>query len=350
MKNIGLTIRTIENFNDQIYSSGIDQNIMILYNYLKILSCVRFFSRDDNPESKIYECYNILNLQKLKECDYIISCGLELPANINQFIHFKNGISNTKLILCLYGSPLIYDMRDVFGDTTNNKETYDVRIYDEIWISPHFEYHIDYIKYIYHCDDIFVGPYIWEPDYIPKTLNTIITDLNIGIFEPNLFFNKSCIIPIIIADKCKNIINDCFVFCTDKLQNNSKFMKFVELTDLNKQKHIHLLGRQKFCDIMKTKCNIVVSFVDNYDLNYLFLECFYLGIPLIHNSKILKDWGYYYDGCNVLQAYQHIKNIKNNGFDKENYISKHKTILDYYSMRNPEYKDFFNKHLQLQDN
>ena len=43
MKNIGLTIRTIDNFNEQIYSSGIDQNIMILYNYLKIHSYVRFF-------------------------------------------------------------------------------------------------------------------------------------------------------------------------------------------------------------------------------------------------------------------------------------------------------------------
>jgi len=39
--------------------------------------------------------------------------------------------------------------------------------------------------------------------------------------------------------------------------------------------------------------------VENWDLNYVFLECFYLGVPLIHNSKMLKDYGYYYPDLDI---------------------------------------------------
>lgn len=344
---IGITIRTLKNFNSQIYCSGIDQNIMFLYNYLSKQPNLKviFFSGDkESIESP--ECHNINSLEKLKECNYIISCGISLSPNINKFIYFKKGLNETKLILCLYGNNIISDMPQLLKNSgvMNN---YDKIIYDEIWISSHFEFSMDYLKYIFKCNNIHIGPYIWEPDYIPKSIkNSNWEEINIGIFEPNLVYNKSCIIPIVIADKCKELINHCHVFGSKNIyDNNSKFKQFCEFSDLYKENRINFHHRQNFTNVMETKCNIVVSFVENCDLNYLYMECFYLGIPIIHNSKILKDWGYYYEGYDVSSAYEHIKNIKENGFDKQAYIKKHRAILDHYSMINPKYIEFFKSHL-----
>ena len=66
-----------------------------------------------------------------------------------------------------------------------------------------------------------------------------------------------------------------------------------------KNNKLHIEERHRFQYIMQNYCNVVISYQENWELNYLYLECFYLGIPLIHNSEILKEWGYYYpqNGC-----------------------------------------------------
>ena len=43
----------------------------------------------------------------------------------------------------------------------------------------------------------------------------------------------------------------------------------------------------------------MISYQENCELNYIYLEALYLGIPLIHNSKILENAGYYYEGINI---------------------------------------------------
>ena len=46
--------------NDQIYGSGIDQNIMILYNYLRLYSNVRLFSYDNEKVAQGRENLRLL--------------------------------------------------------------------------------------------------------------------------------------------------------------------------------------------------------------------------------------------------------------------------------------------------
>ena len=55
----------------------------------------------------------------------------------------------------------------------------------------------------------------------------------------------------------------------------------------------------------------------------------------------------YYEGYNIKNAYLHIKEIKEYGFDREKYINKHKAIIEHYSIKNKDYINFFNKHLEL---
>ena len=205
------------------------------------------------------------------------------------------------------------------------------------------------MKYIHENNNVIVCPFFWEPDYIGKPyFNTFGDNLNIGIFESNFAYNKSSFIPVIICEKSKEYINKCYVLGSKYLYDKSSlFREFANKSSLFKEKRLTFEDRHRFRYIMDNYCNVVVSFNDDCELNYLHLECFYLGIPIIHNSKILKDWGYYYPKCDVNTAVDHIKNLLKT-FDRQKYIEKHKEIVKIYSMKNQDNIDFFNKQLGIE--
>ena len=234
----------------------------------------------------------------------------------------------------------------------NKSKAIECKPYDEIWISPHFEYTIDYYKYKYKTKNVKVCPYFWDPKFleINREQVNIIGDnsrnIDIAVFEPNIYKEKACFIPIIACEFAKDYITTAKIFNSQKL-NNQSIKTFFNLSDLYKQGKLSAEQRYGFSFIMSKYCNIVLSYVENCDLNFLFSECFYLGIPLIHNSKILKDYGYYYEGCNAEQAAEHIKNIKINGFNRQEYIDKHKEVVYKYSLENSEVTGFFKERLNI---
>ena len=92
-------------------------------------------------------------------------------------------------------------------------------------------------------------------------------------------------------------------------------------------------NRNIITDIFK-KCNCIISTTQEWDLNYVFLECFYYGIPLIHNSKMLQEYGYYYPDLDINKAAEQVKEVFNT-HNTQLYIEKHKPILHKYSISNP---------------
>ena len=116
----------------------------------------------------------------------------------------------------------------------------------------------------------------------------------------------------------------------------------VNLYNLYSNRIYYLHPDKYMVHMMNKYCNVVVSFTENCDLNYLHLECLYLGIPLIHNSKMLKEYGYYYEGYDTKMASKHIENLYKNGFNKEEYIHflefLEKTLTDKGFFSAPEKK------------
>ena len=334
MVKIGITID-----NGTLFSNGISQNVIYIYYLLNSIypNDVYFISDQKTEYIKNKPFINIYNIEELKKLNIIFNIGLSIPDD------FKKKIKNsTKLIYIILGNIFITDLHAF----TSNKDTVSLgryKYFDELWILPDYEFSIDYYKYVSQNDNVFVAPFVWEPYYIKNKLDNVdMTNINVGVFEPNLTPNKSSFIPIIICEKAKDIIENAMIFGSKNLAlNNSSFKDFCKLSLLFNSGRLTCEDRHIFFEMMNKHCNVVISYVDNWDLNYLFLECFYLGIPLIHNSYILKDWGYYYPKCDVLTAVKHLENLKKNGFDREAYIEKHKEILFKYSIKNPDNINFF---------
>ena len=73
------------------------------------------------------------------------------------------------------------------------------------------------------------------------------------------------------------------------------------------------------------------------------MESLYLSLPLIHNSKLLKNYGYYYECFDVIKAAEHIGTILNE--HKKNiveYDKKNKYLLNKFSPNNPKNINIYN--------
>lgn len=345
------------------YSNGIALNVKLWYHFLqeKCGFDVSILTNDkidniDNPENYKYIYFMDLWDSSGK---IIPNYKQEKPELFDFDVVFLIGFSDTiyfsylhkhniKLIYVMLGSNYHNDISDLIRDNKFASIYYEK--FDEIWISPHFQYCQEYYKIRYKTDNVFISPYFWRNDFLIKDniIENVLTDINelkVAVFEPNIEQAKFFLIPLSICEKAHNDITKLKIFNSTKFNKNTFFNKLIVGTNLHKTNKLCVEGRHSLGYILTTYCNCVVSYVEDCDLNYVFLECFYLGVPLIHNSIMLKDYGYYYPRLNVTRGAEQIKNVIKN-HNRQQYINKHKPLLDKYSINNPLYATWVKEKLK----
>lgn len=349
---VGITIPKI----DSLYSCGITFNILLWYDFFQ--NCgfdVLFLTYDKNTVSygdyKFANFYHLWSYDEMNQCKIIENYKEKYPEIFELDIIFSIGLGDLpffkliqmegiKLIYIVLGSVYHNDVHCMIDSKFPANDINHIS-YDEIWISPHFKYCQEYYKIKWNCKKVFICPYLWRDDLLIKEsikdkILTDIKDLKVAIVEPNLEQAKNCIIPIAICEKAINHIKNIMIFNTFHLKENGFFKPYVTNMQIHKQGKVTCEKRYPLPIILSEYCNCVISYVEDCDLNYVFLECFYLGVPLIHNSPMLKDYGYYYPRLNVSKGAEQVINVVNN-HNKEEYIKKHKPLIDKYSVTNPLY-------------
>ena len=352
---IGVTCSTLV-FPDNItiYSNGHHFNVLLWYHFFEKCGFEVVFISDKEKSRQIVNCgrtYNVINYMnvfnnpeetiKQWDLDCLFIAGLTDGGLCNLMKKF-----NVYVIYSMMGNNYIHDIDTVIYDKGYNELVPERDIFDEIWVSPHFEYSIEYYKLRYGMENILVGPYIWS-DYLVKGKPTQVYNkgdkLNVAICEPNICDKKNCMIPICICEKGEQYIEKMRSYCSNKLRVNKYFVSFASSLNIHKKGKAIFNNRNIITEILNT-CNCVVSTTQEWDLNYVFLECFYFGIPLIHNSKMLEEYGYYYPDLDINKAVEQIK-IVFNTHDTKLYIEKHKPLLHKYSMDNTYYQEWVKSRL-----
>ncbi len=334
--------------NDTLFANGIDYNILLWYKFLELCGYIPYLiygSINNEVKEKYGELFDkkyriveynpteITDINKsyiFKEIEVIFFCGFY---DINLLNISKE--KNKKNIYIMMGNEYQYDVQSIIENNNNIILNYN---YDEIWISPHFEYSKDYLEIRYKTK-VVVCPYIWEPLLMEKyglkdNVKPIENTIDVAIMEPNLNYGKTCLIPISICELNEKDIDNVYVFGAHHLKENKFIQEVIMKKEIIKKGKTSFENRVPITDIISKYCNVVVSCNENWDLNYVFLECFYLGVPLVHNSEYLKDYGYYYPDLRINKTLGMFEDIKNN-FNKTDYIEKHKEVLFKYSMHNP---------------
>ena len=144
---------------------------------------------------------------------------------------------------------------------------------------------------------------------------------NIGVLESNLYYVKTCHVPMLIIEElyCNSpeLVNEAYIFGSQIMNKNKTFNCFAKDLDSVKDKKMSFEARYRLPYIIKKNfAGTIVSHQFYNGLNYLQLEAMYLGIPFVHNSDFFRDHGYYYEGYNAKdgakQLEMALKTHKNN--------------------------------------
>jgi hypothetical protein len=333
---IGITTDKI----DKLFCNGLRFNVILWYDFLEKCGYEPYFLCNTDETYKNYRFIKMSDILLITELQYVFTIGVS-KKDLYDFIK----VCNIKLIYVMLGNEYYSDTEKLCKICLEDK-SYFLDYYDEIWISPHFERSKEYYKVKYNTEKVFICPYFWKADLLleANTFNKItcntslqnLSKLNIAIVEPNLSPMKNCLIPFAICEKAHNYINKINIFCANKCKEFPMFKQMLLKSKLQKEDKLRVENRYPITEILSKYSNCVVSCVENWDLNYIYMECFYLGIPLVHNSLMLKDYGYYYPDLNISKGVDQIKYLIQH-HNRTEYIEKHKSILEKYSVNNPLY-------------
>ena len=292
--------------NKDLFFSGAIQQSLFIYQILK--SCnfdVKFYCTEKEyvyfgqPYMKTIKVEHI-NLESLKNLNLLIY----LSASFQEEDTLKLKSMNIKVVQILCGNNYMFNQEKLIFGCHKNLHTFNNSYIDEYWLLPMYTHAKTYIE-THSRKPVKILPYIWNTTFLDLWMKNnedirykIGSELNVLICEPNVNVFKTSLVPLIISEKCVDIIDKVFCLCLKNKQENFNdiFENYLKIIKTNK---LELYERLKLYDVLsqlksKNKCPFIISHQMLNDLNFLHLELFYLGYPVIHNCERMKSCGYFY--------------------------------------------------------
>ena len=209
-----------------------------------------------------------------------------------------------------------------------------------IWTADLFTRSDDlvYLQTLYPTIPIYNVPWTWTPDIVEAHRSAMKAPVwsqvyqlvppeakwSVHIAESNMSSTSSCTLPLVIMrNSCLNKqmpISQVIIHNTELLKDNQFFKENVlahcNLPDVP----YNFFGRQRIIDWINDPKSIVLSHNRFVPLKMANLEAIWVGLPLIHNSTVLRDMGcglelLYYDGNSVTGATEALNRVLYNTKD-----------------------------------
>ena len=354
---VGITIKLDRGKTFQ--SNGMLQNLYFLakaFNKIEDCECYFLYSSDFKPDL-ILEKNRCISID-----EYVMNPPFEFDIIIlggfSSRVFLKTIFANTKIIAFHCGATMMDDIfkcLDQSDSIAKNVQAVPINV-DEIWTLPHHSKNITYLSTLYDNKNAKIVPYVWDSSFIDlqltgngyKSIHDFRNDFLskplecINIYEPNNTFCKTCLIPLSIAVEQRRHghqpLKSCRIFCAEKIAKNNYFNEKCRILGILSSKEYYRFSRRlAFVSSLRNYGlnSIVVSHQLNCELNNLYFDCLYLGIPLLHNSSMLSEYGYFYPDSDIKTAAERIDHIVRNHHDKfKEYTEKNKKLFDDYNPMN----------------
>ena len=327
--NIGIGV-TIDGPGDNFFVNGIKQNCIILRDTLiktGIVDNVYYvnFGKEIDYANSTWKEYleHIISPKDALNCvNVLISAGTFVSGEYLEAAHSK-GI---KLVTHVMGNEYyLLSERSLFRND-NNSFVKKTPHYSAVWISPHLHETNKNLWEVITEAPVYIAPYIWSPQFLMQYVTELkkqgyndvyIPNNNpskrIGVFESNINIVKTCIFPIIIGEKLytnySNDIDIFRVFNSNELVKNKDFVRYIHDLRIHKNSKLFFESRYPIANVLLKHTDIVLSHQRDCGLNYLYFDAAWLGYPVVHNSKFVKELGWYYGDFEADEAVAHLHNI-----------------------------------------
>ena len=213
-----ILIATASICDGNIFNNGLYQNCFILYKLAEAIGWLPIFVVNKRPNS-LSEIPEILHPCRITEVEHILKqplpvsmyleIGMSMSPELRKYMKML-GARSTKLYL---GNILNIDIETPMCFPGMFFNHHVVGEQDEIWVSPHYAQHSQYATIINKLEPSpksqRIAPYIWDPCILtddgrrqmawrPRQENERACIL---IMEPNISFQKSCIVPLLLVEE-----------------------------------------------------------------------------------------------------------------------------------------------------
>tara|TARA_B100002019_G_scaffold71248_1_gene61412 strand:- start:2402 stop:3529 length:1128 start_codon:yes stop_codon:yes gene_type:complete len=361
-----MNIAIVSNFSKSIFSNGLTQNLLYLHGVLdKSGFNVFFIDLSRETKSKKIEKTNktflknkqvipMRNLNKRHKCDIILNPSMAIIESEKDFILSKIQCK-PKYVTIKYGNNTISRMQRWFLNKAESTALHEPiksePFYDAALLSPHFYYAHQAEGIINECN-IKTIPYLWSPEiFIKQSKLYGIDDLyykktksrQIVVPEPNLEIAKNFYIPILslihLLRTNPNHFDEATITNSMNIIQEKGIKNFILYNlGLNKfPKKIFFDERHVLCSTLNKYNPLILTHQLFCELNYVFLESLHFGYPLVHNSKMIENHGYFYKDFQCIDAAEKIKEAFESHNDKlQEYIDSSQEETWKYNPDNPE--------------
>lgn len=373
MKKINIGITLSIDPTESLFTNGIRQNVIILRElYEKCEGVEKAYiintsgkSIPDDPNTPLYAFRNfIIDLKDVKKyCNFVVVAhGSLLPAEYKE-LH-ASGVKITKLLLgnlfSMFNEQILFKDNSQYYGVFNRNGGF----INKTWLSAHFFRDRYFYETLYDCEAK-IAPYVWDPRFIEKSnedyksLHGKSCEYNpsgkqekrILNFEPNLNMVKTSVQSVVALERFyrqnPQYVGDCYFFNTNTIKQKKDFIDFVKNLDVYKSGKASFEGGIAIVSALGKYGDIVIASQNQNELNYLYLDAAWMGYPILHNSQMMKDIGYYYEGNNAQQASEILLDICQN-FDKhhEQYKEESRQKASKYMITNEEHIKEYTKLIQ----
>ena len=363
-KTIGITIFVPADGKFGLFENGLRQNVIFLYEMFKSIPEYKVYllNHGDGEPTESLSQYQVDDADIVRtetvqgELDCVICIGAAIDVPTMKILK-KNG---TKLICYKGGNGAVISMEAVVSKPIRQdaERYFDVGCYDAIWMTPqHLHTYRYWAETLYRCP-VYEVPQVWSPLFINGRSEAVRSGYRyepgnqakrVAIMEPNITVMKTSHLPLLVCEigykKSPDLFGSIFVCNATQLSTDPHFSSFCNSLSIFKDGVATVEPRFIGPDFIANHADAVVTHHWENGLNYLYYEALYGGYPLIHNSKFIRDFGYYYPSFDAQVGGEVLADaLRVHDRNLDQYIDKCKFLL---AMRDPRSSTSINAHLSL---
>ena len=345
---------------ENLFSNGLFQNVYVFYRMFESMGYLPLMIVNKKPDSleKIPWYMRDIRLITVEEIAknpipvYLyIEVGMSIDSQMRKFLKMC-GARIAKLYL---GNILNIDVETPIFYPTMHFAHHVIGELDDIWVSPHYTQHAEYARALNHIDihkkEPMVVPYVWDSQILfgggdrnfqwrPPAGGEKETFL---ILEPNISFQKCSLVPLMILEAWyrnnKGWNGEVVVINGERLLMIPFFKESIwSSLEIVKDGKVKMRGRTDILSLLKEfPSGMPICHQWNNEYNYMVLEYFMTGYPVMHNASDWKDYGYYYPNSDIGAGVQLVDRIRKGHMENFNVYKAHARALAWrHSPYNPD--------------
>lgn len=346
---------------DNLFMNGLFQNIYIMYRMFEAMGWMPFLLVNMKPANmdkvpKYMQDVRLIGLEDIAKTPIHVQLYIEIGMSTDASMRKYFKACGAKIGKLYLGNILNIDIETPIFYPSMFFSHHVIGEIDDIWVSPHYAQHGEYARAMNHVDLRKglgpVVPYVWDPQILSrdgernfswKPAEAGSGDDVFVIVEPNISFQKCSLVPLMAIEtwfrRNPGWRGEVVVVNGERLMLIPFFKESVWANlELVKAGRIKMLGRIDILNILaQWPSAIPVCTQWNNEYNYMVLEYFHAGYPVLHNASDWSEYGYYYKGADLRGAADLIDVIRENHHKNREVFRAHtRALLWRHSPYNPE--------------